>query len=112
MTRRVLIPLAMVVCAGLPSQTKAGVVLGSAESFAVLGGSTVSNTGPTILTGDLGVWPGEAIIGFPPGIVTGGTIHAADAIAQQAQSDLTTAYVALADMPFSQDLDGVRTWVA
>jgi len=106
MTRRVLIPLAIVAFAGLPSQAKAGVVLGSAESFAVLGGSTVTNTNSTTIFGDLGVWPGESIIGFPPGIVTGGTIHAGDAIAQQAQSDLTTAYVALADMPFSQDLTG------
>lgn len=96
--------LAMVVLAGGRSQAKAGFI-GSAESFAVLGGSTVTNTGPTILNGDLGVWPGTAITGFPPGIVNG-TIHAGNAVAQQAQSDLTTGYDTLAGMAFDQDLTG------
>ncbi len=66
--------------------------LGVATSFAVLGGSTVTNTGPSYISGDLGVSSGSAVIGFPPGIVVNGSIHAADAMAAQAQSDLTTAY--------------------
>jgi ice-binding like protein len=70
--------------------------MGAAASFSVLGGSTVTNTGPTIVTGDLGVSPGSAVTGFPPGIVTGGSIHAADALAAQAQIDATTAYNNLA----------------
>ncbi len=70
--------------------------LGTAGSFAVLGGSNVTNTGPTLVTGNLGVSPGSAVTGFPPGIVTGGTIHAADAVALQAQADATTAYGSLA----------------
>lgn len=70
--------------------------LGTAQSFAVLGASTVTNTGPTVVTGDLGVAPGTAVVGFPPGIVAGGAIHAADAVALQAQQDTTTAYNTLA----------------
>lgn len=65
--------------------------LGAAQSFAVLGGSTVTNTGATTVTGDLGVSQGTAVTGFPPGILTG-TLHAGGPIAFQAQGDLTTAY--------------------
>jgi len=70
------------------------VPLGSDATFAVLGGSTVTNSGPTIVTGDLGVSPGTAVTGFGPGggTVTGGSIHAGDPTAAQAQLDLTTAY--------------------
>ncbi len=70
--------------------------LGTAQSFGVLAGSTVTNTGPTVATGDLGVSPGTAVVGFPPGLVVGGAIHAADAVALQAQTDLVTAYNNLA----------------
>jgi hypothetical protein len=69
----------------------APVGLGTAAGYSVLGGTTVTNTGPTTLAGNLGVNPGSAITGFPPGLVAGAT-HAADAPALQAQSDLTTAY--------------------
>lgn len=70
--------------------------LGTASSFAVLGGSTVTNTGPSVISGDLGVSPGTAVTGFPPGIVAGGTIHAADAVAAQAEADTATAYQSVA----------------
>jgi hypothetical protein len=73
----------------LAAQSTVG--LGTTDSFAVLAGSTVTNTGPSTINGDLGVSPGTAVTGFPPGTVHG-TIHAADAVAGQAQSDLTTAY--------------------
>ena len=65
--------------------------LGTASSFAVLAGSTVTNTGPSVINGDLGVSPGTAITGFPPGIVNG-TTHSATATALQAKTDTTTAY--------------------
>jgi hypothetical protein len=67
------------------------VALRGAGAFVVLAGSTVTNTGATALTGDLGVSPGTAVTGFPPGTVTG-AIHAGDATAAGAMADLTTAY--------------------
>ena len=67
--------------------------LGTAASFAVLAGTTVTNTGPSTVSGDVGVYPGSSVTGFPPGLVTNGAIHVADGVAQQAQADLTTAYV-------------------
>lgn len=65
--------------------------LGTADGFAVLAGSAVTNTGDSTVNGNVGVSPGTAVSGFPPGEVNG-TIHAADAVAAQAQTDLTTAY--------------------
>jgi len=79
--------------------------LGTAGSFAVLAGSTVTNTGPTVINGNVGVSPGAAITGFPPGIVNG-TIHAADAVALQAQIDDTNAYNVLAGRPITANLTG------
>jgi len=82
------------------------VSLGTAGSYAVLAGSTVTNTGSSVITGDLGVWPGTAVTGFPPGIVTGGTTHKGDAAAAQAQLDLTTAYNTAAGLPRTGTLTG------
>jgi hypothetical protein len=60
-------------------------------NFSVLAGSTVTNTGPTVISGDVGVSPGTAVTGFPPGL-TGGAIHRADGAAGQAQSALIVGY--------------------
>jgi Ice-binding-like len=90
---------------GLGSQSKAQ-FLGTADSFAVLAGSTVTNTGLSLISGDLGVWPGSAVTGFPPGIITGGALHAGDASAMQAQADVTIAYTNLEGEAFTQDLTG------
>jgi hypothetical protein len=82
--------------------------LGMAESFAVLGGSTVTNIGSTLVNGDLGVAPGLAITGYPPGIVVPpGTTHAGDTVAQQAQSDVTVAYNSLAGQACSSNSTGL-----
>jgi hypothetical protein len=90
--------------AGVLADTAPG--LGAAASFAVLAGSTVTNTGPSHITGDLGVSPGSAVTGFPPGTVTGGAIHAADAVAANAQTALTAAYLNAAGQDCDHDLSG------
>jgi len=84
--------LALLGAAGIPaaSAAQAPVGLGTAAPFAVLAGTTVTNTGPSVISGELGVSPGKAVTGFPPG--TSGVQHKGDAVALQAQKDLVTAY--------------------
>ncbi|HUP29557.1 MAG TPA: ice-binding family protein [Usitatibacter sp.] len=91
--------IALIVTA--PAAWAQNVSLGTASQFAVLGGSAVTNTGATVVTGSVGVSPGTAITGFPPGsIVPGsGLLHSANAVAAQAQADLTTAYNDAATRP-------------
>jgi hypothetical protein len=64
--------------------------LGTAANFAVLAGATVTSTGLTVITGDLGLSPGTAVTGIPPGIVNG-ALHTGDATASIAKTDLATA---------------------
>ncbi len=82
-------------------------ILGTASTFSVLGGSTVTNTGPSVLSGNLGVSPGSSITGFPPGVANG-TTHAGDAVALQAQTDALAAYGLLQSSAYSvtDDLTG------
>src|SRR3954462_166199 len=94
------------VCGAIVASAQTAPSLGTAQSYAVLGGSTVTNTGPSVIGGDLGLSPGTAVTGFPPGLVSGGTIHAADAAALSAQSSLTTAYNSAAGQSCTLDLSG------
>ena len=77
----------------IPLQTtvQTPVSLAGSSNLAILAGSAISNTGATIITGDMGLSPGTSVGGFPPGILNG-TLHINDAIANQAKLDLTAAY--------------------
>jgi type VI secretion system secreted protein VgrG len=87
-----------------------GVMLGAANNFAVLGASTVTSTGNTVLTGNLGLSPGTSITGFTSidgglGIVNG-SIYIADPVAGQAQADALSAYNTLAGVAVTENLTG------
>jgi hypothetical protein len=87
--------------AAAPCTSPVPVTLGTACSFGILAGSTVTNVAGTAtsITGDVGVWPGSAITGLTPPATVIGTTHAADAVAMTAQGDLTTAYNEAAGAP-------------
>jgi len=105
-------PMAFLLVAGAlaallsPSLGSATSILGSAQSFAVLGASTVTNTGSTTIFGDVGLYPGTSIRGFPPAVVTGGTLSPNAGIVEQARIDAFSAYNSLAALSFTTDLSG------
>jgi Ice-binding-like/PEP-CTERM motif len=111
MKGKIILLTAIIALAVFPLPARAGGVinLGTAGDFAVLAGSTVTNTGPTVINGgDVGVSPGTALTGFPPGTITPPfTTHLGDAVAAQAQNDLTTAYNAAAGLAPTQNLTGM-----
>jgi len=80
--------------------------LGSAESFAILAGATVTNSGATSVTGDVGVRPEGSIAGDPMTIAGGGSIHEGDAVAVQALLDASATYDDLEAMSCDTDLTG------
>lgn len=92
---------------GMVSPASAQVVdLGLARDFAVLAGSTITNTGPTELHGDLGLVPGTSVTGFPPGLLISGEMHVNDFSAIEAMADANLAYTTLSLLPLTLDLTG------
>jgi hypothetical protein len=99
---------AFVVAQAAPAAAQSPVNLATAGPFVVLGGQAVTNTGPSVLNGALGVSPGTSIVGFGAPAVVNGPTHNNDAVAAQAQLDLTTAYDVAAGQPVApaNDLTG------
>lgn len=95
------LPLTMAVCFGFAAQSQ------TLDSFGALAGSTITSTGATVISGNVGVSPGSAVTGFPPGVVLPPyAFFRNDAGAAQAQKDLTIAYNILAARPATADVTG------
>jgi hypothetical protein len=98
-------PITLLIASPLGAQ-----LIGTAGNYGAFAGSTVTNTGPTLILGGLGVSPGSAITGFAavdggPGLFTG-TLSQANAVATQAAIDIHASYDALAALSFGTDLTG------
>jgi hypothetical protein len=103
------IALAILAVFALPTAAQAAPVgLGTVDPFVVLGGTKVTNVGPSVLNGNLGISPGTELEGFGLPAVINGSTHATDEVAAQAQLDLTTAYDTAAEQPVlpANDLSG------
>ncbi len=99
--RRVIVAgAALFALAIVPAAAQAAPVnLATANPFVVLGGSTVTNTGPSVLNGDLGVSPGSSLTGFGLPAVVNGATEENTPVASQAQADLTNAFVVAGEQP-------------
>jgi hypothetical protein len=88
------------------SAQSSGVPRGTTTTFAILAGQAVTSTGLSVVNGDLGISPGTALTGFPPGQITGAT-HLGDPVAAQALADAQVEYAYLDGLPCTTNLSGV-----
>jgi hypothetical protein len=100
----VLISLMAFFAFGPALQAQELVGLGTADDFAVLSGESITNTGPTTITGDVGIHPGTSVTGFDS-VTLDGELHETDAVAEQAKVDLVTAYDNAAGQPVTATVD-------
>jgi uncharacterized repeat protein (TIGR01451 family) len=98
--------LLFTLCAAAAPATAQVSLGGTLDRFGVLAGTSVNNNNSTTVARSVGVSPGSSVTGFPPGVIVGGTIHAGDATAAEAQTQLTSAYDAAAGTPCDVDLTG------
>jgi hypothetical protein len=106
------VALAALLCAASASllntpvaSAQSGVPLGTTTTFAILAGQAVTSTGLSVVNGDLGISPGTALTGFPPGIITGAT-ELGNPVSAQALADAQVEYAYLAGLPCGTDLTG------
>ena len=90
---------------GVATTGQSNVNLGAAAAYAVLAATTVTAPGPIVIDGDLGLYPGTSVTGFPPAVVNG-TTNVDNIAAQAAQASLLTAYNALFDLPAGVTMTG------
>jgi len=104
MKTRFLLPLTIAALSALSSASaSAQSILDASGNFTVLGSTAVTNTGNTAVTGNVGVSPGLAITGFPPGTATG-NLHINDGVAAQATADAEKAFEGLANIQETSNL--------
>jgi len=87
------------------SAQSGGVPQGTYTTYAILAGQAVTSTGLSVVNGDLGISPGTALTGFPPGVITGAT-HLGDPVAAQALADAQVLYAYLDGLPCETNLSG------
>jgi Ice-binding-like len=107
-TRAATLTILALLAVSQPAAAAEVIPLGEAAQVAILGGSTVTNAGPTMVVGNLALSPGVSVTGFPPGTISGGSIHINDALATQAHADAFTAYTQVAGETLTTDLSGMN----